>query len=53
MSEGNIENVSKSGRNFSSTFVDNQVLSEINFNGYSLKNNNISVPKTTINLYIS
>ena len=45
MSEENIENVSKSGSNFSSTFVDHHALPDISFNGYSLINNNISILK--------
>ena len=53
MSEENIENVSKSGSNFSSAFVDHHALPDISFNGYSLINNNISILIKTINLYIS
>ena len=34
MSEGNIENITKSESNFAPTFVDHQVLLDINFNGH-------------------
>ena len=34
-------------------FVDHYVLPDINFNGHCLINNNISIPKKVINLYIS
>ena len=53
MSEESIENITKSGRNFSSTFVDHHSLPEINFNGHCLIKNNISIPKKVINLSIS
>ena len=53
MSEQNIENIAKSDSNFVPTFVDHQVLSDVNFNGHCLKNNNIYIPRKVINLYIS
>ena len=53
MSEENIENITKSDSNFAPTFVDHHVLPDINFNGHSLINNDISIPKNVINLYIS
>ena len=43
MSEGNIENITKSDSNFAPTFVDHHLLPDINFNGYS-------IPKKLINL---
>ena len=48
MSEENIENITKSHNNFTPTFADHHllpVMSDINFNGYSLMNNDISIPK--------
>ena len=51
LSEENIGNITKSGSNFASTFVDHHVLSDINFNGHCLINN-IYIPKKVINLYI-
>ena len=53
MSEESIENITKSDSNFAPTFVDHHVLPDINFNGHCLINNNISIPKKVINLYIS
>ena len=53
MSEESLENITKSDRNFAPTFVDHYSLPDINFNGYCLIKDNISVPKTVINLYIS
>ena len=52
MSEENIENTNKSDNNFGTTFVNHHVLLDINFNGHCLINN-ISFPKTLINLYVS
>ena len=49
----NIENITKSDSNFAPTFVDHYVLPGINFNIHCLINNNISIPKKVINLYIS
>ena len=53
MSEENIENITKSDSNFALTFADHRALSVINFNGHYLINNNISIPKKVINLYVS
>ena len=53
ISEENNESIAKSEINFATTFVDHHLLSEINFTGYCLINNNISIPKKLINLYIS
>ena len=53
MSEENIVNITKSGNNFSPVFVDEHILSDINFSKHCLINNNISIPKKVINLYIS
>ena len=51
MSEGNIENITKSDSNFAPIFVDHYVLPYIIFNGlYSI--NNIYIPKKVINTYI-
>ena len=33
--------------------MDHHVLPDINFNGHCLTNNNISIPKNVINIYIS
>ena len=46
-----IENMNKSGSNFTATFIDHYVLSYINFNGHCLINNKISISKKVINLY--
>ena len=53
MSEGSIENISKSDSIFAPTFVDHHVLPDKNFNGHCLIKNNISIPMKVINLYIS
>ena len=53
MSEGSIENITKPDSSFAPTFVDHQILPDINFNGHCLIKNNISIPKKVINLYIS
>ena len=53
MSEKNIENITKSIRNFAPTFVDHHVLPDISFNGHCLMNNTISIPKKVICLYMS
>ena len=52
MSKENIENITKSDRNFVPTFVNHHLSPAINFNGHCLINN-ISIPKKIINLYIS
>ena len=53
MSEENIENITKPDGDFVPTFLDHHLLPDINFNGHCLINNNISIPKKVINLYIS
>ena len=53
MPEESIEKITKSDSNFAPTFVDHHVLSDINFNGHCLINNNISISKKVINIYIS
>ena len=53
MLEENIENITKSDSNFAPTFLDHDLLPDINFNGYCLTNNDHSIPKKVINLYIS
>ena len=52
MPEEKIENITKRDSKFSSTFVGDHVLPDINFNGNCLINN-ISIFKKVINLYIS
>ena len=52
MLEKNIENTTKSESNFAQTFVDHQLLPDININGNCLINN-ISIPKKVISPYIS
>ena len=52
ISEENIENIIKSDSNFS-TFVDHHLLPDINFSGQCLINDNFSILKKVINLYIS
>ena len=53
MSAENIENITKSDSNFAPSFVDYHVLPDKKFNGHCLVNNNISIAKKVINLYIS
>ena len=53
MPEESIENITKSDRNFEPIFVDHHLLTDMNFNGHCLIENNISIPKKLINLYIS
>ena len=53
MSDEYFENITKSDSNFAPTFVDHHLLSDRNFNGHCLINNNISIPEKVINLYIS
>ena len=53
MSEENFENKTKSDSNFTPTFIDHHLLPEIDFDRYCLINNNMSIPKAVINLYIS
>ena len=53
ISEENIENVTKSDSNFAPTFVDHFLLSDIDFNKNCLINNNISIAKQVIDIFIS
>ena len=48
-----IKNITKSESNFVLTIVNHHVLPDIDFNGNCLINNNISIHKKIINLYIS
>ena len=52
MAEENIQNITKSDNNFTSTFFDHHILREINFNGHCLIKNNFFIPKKVINIYI-
>ena len=52
MLEENTENITKSDSNYVSIFADDHVLLNINFNWHCLINNNISIPKKVINIYI-
>ena len=52
MSDENIKIITKSASNFATTFVDNRLLPHINFDGHSLINNDISISKKVIDLYI-
>ena len=45
MSEENIENITKSDRNFAPTIVDHHLLPGTSINGHCLIKNNISIPK--------
>ena len=53
MSGENIENITKSDSNFAPTFADHHLLPDTSFTGHCLINNDISIPKNVINLYIS
>ena len=53
MSEESIENITKSDSLFAPTFVNHYILPDVKFNGHSLKNNNLSIPKKVVYLYIS
>ena len=52
MSEENIENITKSDGPFPPIFVHHHVLSDINFNGHCLINNNISIYKRVLIIYL-
>ena len=52
MSEEYIQKATKSDSDFAATFVNDNLLPGINFNGHSLINNNISILKKVINLCI-
>ena len=43
-----IKNVTKSGSNFATTFVENHLLPDVSFNGHYLIEDNISIPKKVI-----
>ena len=45
MSKEDIENIAKSDSDLEPTFLDHQVLPDINFNGFFLIHSNISIPK--------
>ena len=51
MPEESIEVINISDSLFAPTFVNNYVLPGVNFDGYFLINNNISISKKVINLY--
>ena len=53
MSEESSENITKSYSNFAPTFVDHNLLPDVDYNGHSLIKNNISIPNKVISLYSS
>ena len=53
MSGENIENITKSDRNFAPNFLNYHVIQDINFNGHCLINDNIYITRKVINLYVS
>ena len=53
MSKDIIKNITKSDSNFTSNFVDHQLLPDKNFNEHCLIKNSISISKKVINVYIS
>ena len=53
MSKEIIENITKLDNNFAPTFVDPQLLPEMDFNGHCLIKNDISIARKVINLYVS
>ena len=53
LSEESVENITKSDSNFAPTSVNHHLLPDIYFNGLCLINNNISIPKKVISLYVS
>ena len=52
-SEENVENITKSESNFAPTFVNHYILPNINFSEHCLINNDISIPRKIITLYVS
>ena len=50
--EENIENITKSDKNFAVIFVDHNVLPYVGLNGPCLINNNVYVPKKVIHVYM-
>ena len=53
MPEENIEKITKSGSNFAPNYDNHHLLLNKNVNGHCSINNNISIPKKVINLYIT
>ena len=53
MSEESIKNITKSDSNFAPTFLNHDLLPDIDLDGHCLINNNISIPKKVKNLSIS
>ena len=52
MSRGNVEIISKSDSNFTPTFIDQHLLSDIIFNGHCLINN-IYTPKKYMYVFLT
>ena len=52
MSEESIKNITKSDSNFAPTFLNHDLLLDIDLDGHCLINNNISIPKKVKNLSI-
>ena len=52
MSGGNVEIISKSDSNFTPTFIDQHLISDLNFNGHCLINN-IYTPKKHMYMFLS
>ena len=52
MLEESIENISESDSNFAPNFVDHHSLPDLKFNRHCLIENNISIPKKVINIYV-
>ena len=53
ISKESIENITKSDSLFAPPFFNHYILPDLNFNGHCLINNNISIPKKVIIMYIS
>ena len=53
MSEESIENITTSNSFFAPFFLNHYILPDINLNGHSLLNNNISIPEKVMNIFIS
>ena len=52
MPEESIENITKSNNFVAPTFVNHYILPDENINGHYLMNNNISIPRYNIYIYI-
>ena len=52
MSEESIKNITKSDSNFAPTFLNHDLLPDIDLDGHCLINNNISIPNKVKNLSI-